>query len=179
MHAAISLAVSVAPSEAPILITGPSGAGKEKLAEIVQRSSRRKEGPSLKVNVGALPDDLLEAELFGAEAGAFTGAAKARTGRFEAASGGTLFLDEIGNLSPPGRLPPRALGGDRGGRADGRRVCLADRPVPLQQRRSVGAGDLAQLVEGERVGLLGTGAHVRSARATLNTTLPRLRPESR
>ena len=103
MQAAISLAVHVAASDAPILITGPSGAGKEKLAEIVQANSRRKEEPFLKVNVGALPDELLEAELFGAEAGAFTGAAKARTGRFEAASGGTLFLDEIGNLSLKGQ----------------------------------------------------------------------------
>ena len=103
MQTAISLAVHVARSDAPILITGPSGAGKEKLAEIVQANSRRKDQPFLKVNVGALPDDLLEAELFGAEAGAFTGAAKARTGRFEAASGGTLFLDEIGNLSLKGQ----------------------------------------------------------------------------
>jgi len=103
MQAAISLAVNVAKSDAPILITGPSGAGKEKLAEIVQANSRRKDQPFLKVNVGALPDDLLEAELFGAEAGAFTGAAKSRIGRFEAASGGTLFLDEIGNLSLKGQ----------------------------------------------------------------------------
>ena len=103
MQAAISLAVHIAPSDAPVLITGPSGAGKEKLAEIVQANSRRKDQPFLKVNVGALPDDLLEAELFGAEAGAFTGAVKARTGRFEAASGGTLFLDEIGNLSLKGQ----------------------------------------------------------------------------
>jgi len=103
MQAAISLAVHVAPSDAPVLITGPSGAGKEKLAEIVQANSRRKDQPFLKVNVGALPDDLLEAELFGAEAGAFTGAVKARTGRFEAASSGTLFLDEIGNLSLKGQ----------------------------------------------------------------------------
>ncbi len=103
MHAVVSLAVSVAPSDAPILITGPNGAGKEKLAEIVQANSRRRDRPFVKVNAGGLPDQLLEAELFGAEAGAFTGAAKARIGRFEAAHGGTLFLDEIGNLSLVGQ----------------------------------------------------------------------------
>ena len=64
-------------SDAPVLITGPNGAGKEKLAEIVQANSRRKDKPFVKVNAGALPDELLEAELFGAEAGAFTGADQA------------------------------------------------------------------------------------------------------
>jgi DNA-binding NtrC family response regulator len=99
----VSLAVTVAASDVPILITGANGAGKEKLAEIIQANSRRKDRPFVKVNVGALPDQLLEAELFGAEAGAFTGAAKMRIGRFEAAAGGTLFRDEIGNLSPSGQ----------------------------------------------------------------------------
>jgi DNA-binding NtrC family response regulator len=103
MHAAVSLACTVAGSDAPVLITGPNGSGKERLAEIVQANSRRKDKPFVKVNAGALPDDLLEAELFGAEAGAFTGANKARIGRFEAAHGGTLFLDEIGNLSMAGQ----------------------------------------------------------------------------
>jgi DNA-binding NtrC family response regulator len=93
----------VAPSDAPILITGPNGAGKEKLAEIVQANSRRRDKPFVKVNAGGLPDELLEAELFGAEAGAYTGATKPRIGRFEAAHGGTLFLDEIGNLSLVGQ----------------------------------------------------------------------------
>jgi DNA-binding NtrC family response regulator len=86
-----------------VLITGPSGAGKEKIAEIVQANSRRRDGPFVKVNAGALPDDLLESELFGAEAGAYTGSLRRRMGRFEAAHGGTLFLDEIGNLSPAGQ----------------------------------------------------------------------------
>jgi two-component system NtrC family response regulator len=85
------------------LITGANGAGKEKLAEIIQANSRRKDRAFVKVNMGALPDQLMDAELFGAEAGAFTGAAKMRIGRFEAAAGGTLFLDEIGNLSPSGQ----------------------------------------------------------------------------
>ena len=103
MHGVVSLACTIAGSDAPVLITGPNGSGKEKLAEIVQANSRRKDKPFVKVNAGALPDDLLEAELFGAEAGAFTGANKSRIGRFEAAHGGTLFLDEIGNLSLAGQ----------------------------------------------------------------------------
>jgi len=103
MHQVVALAVHVAPSDAPVLVTGPAGSGKEKLAEIVQSNSRRKQKPFVKVNAGGLPDDLLEAELFGAEAGAFTGAQKLRIGRFEAAHGGTLFLDEIGNLSLSGQ----------------------------------------------------------------------------
>ncbi len=103
MHGLVSLACTIAASDAPVLITGPNGSGKEMLAEIVQANSRRKDKPFVKVNAGALPDDLLEAELFGAEAGAFTGANKSRIGRFEAAHGGTLFLDEIGNLSLAGQ----------------------------------------------------------------------------
>ena len=103
MHEVVTLAVNVAASDAPILITGPNGSGKEKLAEIVQANSRRRDRPFIKVNAGALPDELLEAELFGAEVGAFTGATKQRLGRFEAAHGGTLFLDEIGTLSMVGQ----------------------------------------------------------------------------
>ena len=103
MHDVVTLAVSVAASDAPILITGPNGSGKEKLAEIVQANSRRKRGPFVKVNAGGLPAELLEAELFGAEPGAFTGATKLRIGRFETADGGTLFLDELGNLPLAGQ----------------------------------------------------------------------------
>jgi DNA-binding NtrC family response regulator len=104
MHQVVSLAVRVARADAPVLITGPNGSGKEKLAEIAHANSNRKDEALVKVNVGALPDNLLEAELFGAEAGAYTGATKLRIGRFEAAHRGTLFLDEIGNLSPAGQM---------------------------------------------------------------------------
>src|SRR5688572_6600793 len=104
MHELVSLAVHVAPSDAPVLITGPNGSGKEKLAEIVQMSSRRADKPFVRVNAGGLPDQLLEAELFGAEAGAYTGATKLRIGRFEAAHGGTLLLDELGNLTLTGQM---------------------------------------------------------------------------
>jgi DNA-binding NtrC family response regulator len=102
MHAVVQVATQVARAEVPVLITGPNGAGKEIVAEIIQANSSSRDGPFVRVNVGALPSDLLEAELFGAETGAFTGA-KAREGRFEAANGGTLFLDEIGNLSLTGQ----------------------------------------------------------------------------
>jgi DNA-binding NtrC family response regulator len=98
MHEVVRLAASIAPSDAPVLVTGPNGSGKEKIAEIIQANSRRKDRPFIKVNAGALPDNLFEAELFGAEAGAYTGATKLRTGRFEAADKGTLFLDELGTL---------------------------------------------------------------------------------
>jgi DNA-binding NtrC family response regulator len=104
MQEVVTLACSVAASDAAVLITGPNGSGKEKLAEIIQANSRRREAPMVTVNAGGLPDDLLEAELFGAEAGAYTGANRQRIGRFEAAHGGTLFLDEIGNLSPSGQM---------------------------------------------------------------------------
>jgi DNA-binding NtrC family response regulator len=101
LHEAVRLAVSIAPSDAPVLITGPNGSGKEKIAEIIVANSRRRDKPFVRVNVGALPENLFEAELFGAEAGAYTGAAKLRVGRFEAADGGTLFLDELGTLPLP------------------------------------------------------------------------------
>ncbi len=104
MERVLRLACQVARADVPVLVTGPNGAGKERIAEIIHANSRVKDGPFVAVNCGALPADLLEAELFGAEAGAYTGAGKAREGRFEAADGGTLFLDEIGNLSPAGQM---------------------------------------------------------------------------
>ena len=102
MHTLVAMATQIAHADVPVLITGPNGAGKEVLADIVQANSTVREKPYLKVNLGALPNELIEAELFGTEAGAFTGA-KARIGRFEAADGGTLFLDELGNLSGSGQ----------------------------------------------------------------------------
>ncbi|HEX3894596.1 MAG TPA: sigma-54 dependent transcriptional regulator [Rudaea sp.] len=104
MERLIELACQVARADVPVLITGPNGAGKERIAEIVHANSAVKSGPFVIVNCGALPSELIEAELFGAEAGAFTGANKAREGRFEIADGGTLMLDEIGNLPLPGQM---------------------------------------------------------------------------
>jgi DNA-binding NtrC family response regulator len=104
MEAAVELACRVARAEVPVLITGPNGSGKERIAAIVHANSAVRAGPFIAVNCGALPADLIEAELFGAEAGAYTGANRARVGRFESADGGTLFLDEIGNLPLPGQV---------------------------------------------------------------------------
>ena len=104
MERVIALACQVARADVPVLITGPNGAGKEKIAEIVQANSTVKTGPFVTLNCGALPGELIEAELFGAEVGAYTGANRAREGKFEAADGGTLFLDEIGNLSSTGQM---------------------------------------------------------------------------
>jgi len=100
----LELACQVARSEAPVLITGPNGSGKERVAAIVHANSAVAAGPFVAVNCGALPGDLIEAELFGADSGAFTGATRAREGRFEAAHDGTLFLDEIGNLPLAGQV---------------------------------------------------------------------------
>ena len=100
----LHLACQVARADVPVLISGPNGTGKERIAEIIQANSAVRDGPFVVLNCGALPAELIEAELFGAEAGAYTGALKAREGKFEAADGGTLFLDEIGNLPLAGQM---------------------------------------------------------------------------
>ncbi|MDD2540299.1 MAG: sigma 54-interacting transcriptional regulator, partial [Desulfuromonadaceae bacterium] len=91
-------AIAVSPST--VLITGETGTGKELMARTIHALSRRSKGPFVALNCGALPDTLLESELFGYKAGAFTGATKDKPGRFALAKGGTLFLDEIGDVSP-------------------------------------------------------------------------------
>ena len=103
-EAALMLACQVARSDLPVLITGANGTGKERYAEIIHANSAVRNGPFVPLNCGALPADLIEAELFGADAGAYTGASKAREGKFEAADGGTLFLDEIGTLPAAGQV---------------------------------------------------------------------------
>jgi DNA-binding NtrC family response regulator len=104
MERAVELACRVARADVRVLITGPNGAGKERIAHIVHANSAHRAGPFVAVNCGAIPAELIEAELFGAEAGAFTGAGRARAGRFETADGGTLFLDEIGELPLAGQV---------------------------------------------------------------------------
>ena len=98
MKRIILKAQKVAPRSIPVLIEGESGTGKELLARAIHHSSTRREGPFIPVNCGAIPDELVESELFGHEKGAFTGADSQKIGYFEAAEGGTLFLDEIGEL---------------------------------------------------------------------------------
>jgi two-component system NtrC family response regulator len=100
MQEALSLVRRVAPSDATVLIRGESGTGKELIARAIHHASPRAGGPLVKLNCAALAESLLEAELFGHEKGAFTGAIATRKGRFELADGGTLFLDEIGDLPP-------------------------------------------------------------------------------
>ncbi len=100
MCAAIDLAGRAAPTRSTVLISGETGTGKEIVAGLIHGLSARASGPFVKVNCAALPETLLESELFGHERGAFTGADRQRIGRFEQASGGTLFLDEIGDMSP-------------------------------------------------------------------------------
>src|SRR5690606_31847338 len=98
MTSVVRLADQVAPSEASILITGESGTGKEVMARYVHRRSRRANAQFVSVNCAAIPENLLESELFGHEKGAFTGAIARRVGKFEEANGGTLLLDEISEM---------------------------------------------------------------------------------
>src|SRR5579863_1347973 len=107
MQSVIALADQIAPSEASILITGESGAGKEVMARHVHAKSRRASRPFICVNCAAIPENLLESELFGHERGSFTGAVARRIGKFEEASGGTLLLDEISEMD--GRLQAKLL----------------------------------------------------------------------
>lgn len=98
MHKLIGLLERIAPSQVNVLITGESGTGKELVAQALHNNSDRKEHPFVPINCGAIPENLLESELFGHEKGAFTGAEKKKEGLFESANHGTLFLDEIGEL---------------------------------------------------------------------------------
>src|SRR5437763_7034609 len=107
MTAVLSLADQIAGSEASILVTGESGTGKEVLARYVHRKSARSDKPFISVNCAAIPENLLESELFGHEKGAFTGAIARRIGKFEEANGGTLLLDEISEMD--GRLQAKLL----------------------------------------------------------------------
>jgi DNA-binding NtrC family response regulator len=139
MQSAIELLRAASQTDAPVLVTGESGTGKEIAASYVHQSSARHAGPFVKINCAAIPAGLLEAEMFGHEAGAFTGANRAREGRFAAASGGTLLLDEIAEMSA--ELQAKILrviqekeyepiGGTRTRRADVRIIASTNRSIP-------------------------------------------------
>src|SRR5438045_3758262 len=101
MQGVFSFIRKVATTTAPVLLLGESGTGKEMAALAIHRRSQRSKGPFIPINCSAIPENLLESELFGHEKGAFTGAHMQRKGLIESATGGTLFLDEIGDLPPP------------------------------------------------------------------------------
>jgi two-component system, response regulator FlrC len=107
MDGVVKLGKQVAPSDASVLITGQSGTGKEIMARFIHRNSKRKDGPFIAVNCAAIPENLLESELFGHEKGAFTGAVARRIGKFEEGNNGTLLLDEVSEMDP--RLQAKLL----------------------------------------------------------------------
>ncbi len=101
---ALEIAEKAAPTDLPVLIDGESGTGKELMAKVVHTNGRRAEQPLISVNCGAIPENLIESELFGHKKGAFTGASSDRRGKFESADGGTIFLDEVGELPLQGQV---------------------------------------------------------------------------
>lgn len=137
--------------ESPVLILGETGTGKELVADAIQKSSRRKNAPFVKVNCGAIPETLLDSELFGHEKGAFTGASSVRVGRFEQAHGGTLFLDEVGELSLHAQVHllrvlqdgiVQRIGGTRSIRVNVRIIAATNRDLAEMRRQGLFREDL-------------------------------------
>ena len=152
MQAVLGLVERVAPTNATVLIGGESGVGKDLIARAIHEHSQRASGPFLKINSTAIPETLLESELFGYEKGAFSGATSSKPGKFELADKGTLFLDEIGDV--PGRHPGQAAARPAGARIRAPRRhendqsrCPPDRrhqprPARRARRRHVPRGSL-------------------------------------
>jgi DNA-binding NtrC family response regulator len=151
MELTLKLAEQVAPSEASILITGESGVGKEVMARFLHKKSRRAERPFISVNCAAIPENLLESELFGHEKGAFTGAMARRIGKFEEANGGTLLLDEISEMDA--RLQAKLLraiqereidrvGGGKPVKVDIRILATSNRDLAAEVRKGAFREDL-------------------------------------
>jgi DNA-binding NtrC family response regulator len=141
MRHVFELAERVAPTDATVLILGESGTGKDLLAQEIHARSPRADGPFVAVNCAALPENLIESELFGFEKGAFTGAAQQRKGKFELASGGTLFLDEIGDMDPVTQAKVlralenhtiERLGGSQQIKVDVRVISATHRDLPVE-----------------------------------------------
>ncbi len=138
LREAVGLIEKVIPTDLTVLIEGDSGTGKELFARAIHHEGPRKNGPFVAINCAALPESLLESELFGHEKGSFTGAEKMHTGKFEAADGGTLFLDEVGELSPSVQakllrtIQERTVtrvGGNRPIPVDSRIICATNRDL--------------------------------------------------
>ncbi len=151
METIVNMVGRVASSRATVLIMGESGTGKELFANLVHATSPRSGKPMIVVNCSALPETLLESELFGHEKGAFTGATARRIGRFEEADGGTLFLDEIGELSPPVQVKLlrflqerefQRLGGNQTIRSDVRIISATNRDLEEKVREGLFREDL-------------------------------------
>jgi two-component system nitrogen regulation response regulator GlnG len=141
----------VAPQDVTVLITGESGTGKELVARAIYHYSRRAAGPFLAINCAAIPENLLESELFGHEKGAFTGADRKRIGKFEQASGGTLFLDEIGDMTPLTQTKVlrvlqdqqfEPVGGNQTVKTNVRLLAATNRDLPALMARGAFRGDL-------------------------------------
>ncbi|TWI76751.1 sigma-54 interacting transcriptional regulator [Desulfobotulus alkaliphilus] len=139
LHGVITLAKQVADTNAPVLITGETGTGKEVVAHAIHRLSRRKNHPMICINCGAIPETLMDSELFGHERGAFTGASSRKRGYFEQADGGTIFLDEVGELSAAAQVKLlrvlqehaiRRVGGNRSIPLDVRVIAATHRNLP-------------------------------------------------
>ena len=146
MKAIFQLVEDVADSDSTALITGDSGTGKELIAKAIHAHSRRRYMPFVPVSLGALPETLIESELFGHEKGAFTGATYARRGRFELADGGTLFLDEIGDLSAKTQVDLlRVLQESRFSRIGGNREIAVDVRIIAATNRNL----IQRVAEGE------------------------------
>ncbi len=162
MNAVCERIARVAPYDIPVLLTGESGTGKELLARALHYNSPRADKPFVAENCGAMPDQLLESELFGHEKGAFTGAVSARIGLFEQAGGGTIFLDEIGDTSPTFQVKllrvlqereVRPLGANRRRQVDVRVVAATNRDLEREIREGRFRADLYYRLAGVRVHL--------------------------
>lgn len=163
---ALEIAEKAAPTDLPVLIDGESGTGKELMAKVIHTNGSRADKPYISVNCGAIPDNLLESELFGHKRGAFTGATSDRKGKFESADGGTIFLDEIGELPLQGQVKLlRVLQSSELQRVGSDQVTHVDTRIVAATNRD--------LLEMSRQGLFREDLYYRLS--VINVTIPPLR----